>query len=240
MLNVPVPILFDEFEDKVLWINKKNKEVVFTVKEAWKALRLDSPKVIWYKLIWFTQCIPRHAFVLWMAMRGRLKTTDRISKWFNVSSVLCPLCNLEDETHCHLFFKCEFSKRIWDNLKPLCKLEDLSCNWAEVVSGLSIKTGNNSIWSVIQRLVFGAVVYFLWQERNIRIFQKDFRTDETVFKIIVDTVRYKLLGLKIKHSLEARKAAIVWKIPLKTTNGGNGGNQFCDGSRSHYGDYGVT
>lgn len=44
---LPKKILSDEFEDKVLWINKDNKDIEFSVKEAWKALRIDSPKVIW-------------------------------------------------------------------------------------------------------------------------------------------------------------------------------------------------
>ncbi|PWA52899.1 hypothetical protein CTI12_AA386870 [Artemisia annua] len=98
-----------------------------------------------------------------------------------------------------------FRKVIWDNLKPLCKLEDLSHIWAETISGLSIKTANNSLWSVIQRLVFGAAVYYIWQERNGRIFRKEFRN--------------KLMGLKIKKSREAVKAAVIWKILLYGVNG---------------------
>ncbi|PWA71507.1 reverse transcriptase domain, Reverse transcriptase zinc-binding domain protein [Artemisia annua] len=124
-----------------------------------------------------------------------------------------------DETHSHLFFSCQFSRIIWDNLKPLCKLDDLSCIWAEVVLGISIKAANNSVWSVIQRLTFGAAVYYIWQERNIRIFQRNFRTEENVFRVIVDTVRHKLMGLKIKKSREAVKAAGIWKISLHGING---------------------
>ncbi|PWA48972.1 reverse transcriptase domain, Reverse transcriptase zinc-binding domain protein [Artemisia annua] len=97
--------------------------------------------------------------------------------------------------------------------------EDLSHIWAETISGLSIKTANNSLWSVIQRLVFGAAVYYIWQERNGRIFRKEFRSEEAVFKVIVDTVRYKLMGLKIKKSREAVKAAAIWKILLHGING---------------------
>ncbi|PWA58114.1 hypothetical protein CTI12_AA401330 [Artemisia annua] len=58
-------------------------------------------------------------------------------------------------------------------------------------------------------------IYYIWQERNIRIFQNDFRTEETVFKIIVDTVRYKLMGLNIKYSREVVKIAAIWKLHLK-------------------------
>ncbi|PWA56270.1 glucose-inhibited division family A protein [Artemisia annua] len=52
-----------------------------------------------------------------------------------------------------------------------------------------------------KRLVFGAAVYYIWQERNFRLFQKNYRSEETVFKVIVDIVRHKLLGLKIKSCL---------------------------------------
>lgn len=108
----------------------------------------------------------------------------------------------------------------------MCKLDDISYTWAEVVSGVSIRTANNSIWSVIQRLVFGAAVYYIWQERNFRLFQKNFRSEETIFKIIVDIIRHKLLSLKIKHSVESMKAAHIWKIPLRSysccDNGING------------------
>ena len=73
----------------------------------------------------------------------------------------------------------------------------------------------------------------VWQERNIRIFQNEFTTNESVFRIIVDTVRHKLLGLKIKRSFEVEKAAAIWKIPLKCLNGG-------DGRRQNKCDNGVT
>ncbi|PWA55662.1 reverse transcriptase zinc-binding domain-containing protein [Artemisia annua] len=145
---------------------------------------------------------------------------------------LCPLCNAVDETHAHLFFSCCFSKIIWDNLKILCKLDNVSCIWAEIVSSISIRTANNSLWSVIQRLVFGAAVYYIWQERNLRLFQKKFRSEEAVFKIIVDIVRHKLLSLRIKRSVDSINAAVIWKIPLMSSNGENNRNQ-------NYNDNGV-
>lgn len=156
-----------------------------------------------------------------MDMRGRLKTTNRISKWLNISNTLCPLCKKDNETHCHLFFKCDFSKMVWNNFKPLYKFNDLSCVWAEIISGISINPANNSIWSVVQRLVFGAAVYYIWQERNFRIFQNNFRTEENVFRIIVDTVRHKLMGLSIKKSREVDKFVDIWKLPMNSSVGGN-------------------
>ncbi|GKB52548.1 hypothetical protein Tco_0903301, partial [Tanacetum coccineum] len=95
----------------------------------------------------------------------------------------------------------------------------------EIVSGISVRKANNTLWSIIQRLVFGALVfgalvfgaavYFIWQERNFRLFRSVERPADKVFDIIVDTVRLRLLGLKIKRSHEVEKAAAIWKIPIK-------------------------
>ena len=80
-LNVPVPSLIEDVEDKGIWINRKGKEKDFSVKEVWKNIRHNSFKVIWSRHVWFSQCIPRHAFIVWMALKGKLKTQDSISKW---------------------------------------------------------------------------------------------------------------------------------------------------------------
>lgn len=114
--------------------------------------------MIWYKHIWYSQCIPRHAFISWVAVKGRLKTKDRLAKWFNVPDLTCNLCHSDNESHSHLFFTCEYSRRLWERLKTMAKLDSLGDSLAGIISGLSNKPANNSVWSVIQRLVFGAAI----------------------------------------------------------------------------------
>ncbi|GJZ76220.1 RNA-directed DNA polymerase, eukaryota, reverse transcriptase zinc-binding domain protein [Tanacetum coccineum] len=218
VINVPVPVLDNDVNDKTIWMDKKGKEKLFSTKEVWKAIRIDCPKVIWYKHVWFSQCIPRHAFILWVAIKGRLKTLDRISKWINVCSRVCYLCNHDVESHSHLFFSCPFSNELWDRFKPMAKLEGISNEWASIISYISNKPANNTIWSVIQRLVWGACVYFLWQERNIRWFVKKFRDVECLYKIIEDTVRFKLLGLNLKNTPNVQEAASIWGLKISNAN----------------------
>ncbi|GJS50259.1 RNA-directed DNA polymerase, eukaryota, reverse transcriptase zinc-binding domain protein [Tanacetum coccineum] len=201
--------------DEEKWFNKENDEVQFSVKEAWKVLRDDVPKVMWYKHFWFSQCIPRHSFILWMALKGRLKTHDRISRWFNGDNMVCPFCKSCKDSHSHLFFRCGFAQGVWNKLKNMYRLDDLSFVWAEIVSGIAIRKANNTLWSIIQRLVFGAAIYFIWQECNFRLFWCVERSADKVFDIIVDTVRLRLLGLKIKRSPEVDKAATIWKLLAK-------------------------
>ncbi|GJT92143.1 RNA-directed DNA polymerase, eukaryota, reverse transcriptase zinc-binding domain protein [Tanacetum coccineum] len=219
VVDVPVPVLDQDRDDMALWFDKQNVEVRFSVKEVWRVLRPDVPKVLWHKHVWFSQCIPRHSFIIWMAIKGRLKTQDRISRWFNVVNMLCPFCKKEKNSHGHLFFGCDFAQGVWNTLKVMSRLDDISCVWAQIISGITIRKANNSIWSIIQRLVLGAAVYFIWQERNFRLFRGNVRSAETVTSMIIDTVRLRLLGLKIKHSCEVVKVAVIWNLPWKAMVG---------------------
>ena len=212
--DVQVPSLNMNVDDKIVWVNKKGKEKRFTVKEAWKVMKSCYPKVIWYDHVWYSQCVPRHSFILWMAVKGRLKTQDRISRWLNIQDMKCPFCNQCKDSHCHLFFSCHFAKRLWERLKVMAKLDSVSDCWPQIISSIVNFPAKNSIWSVIQRLVWGAVVYYIWQERNIRLFGGYSRTENELFKIIVETVRLRIMGLQLKVTPDVISAAKVWNFPI--------------------------
>ncbi|GKC42596.1 hypothetical protein Tco_1060318, partial [Tanacetum coccineum] len=72
VLDVSVLIL-NEFEDKAIWFNKKFEEINFSVKEVCNVLRYDMPSVMWHEHVWYTQCIPRHAFILWFPLEEDLR-----------------------------------------------------------------------------------------------------------------------------------------------------------------------
>ncbi|KAL0294624.1 UNVERIFIED_CONTAM: hypothetical protein Sangu_3214300 [Sesamum angustifolium] len=56
------------------------------------------------------QKIPRHGFILWLAILEKLSTMDQ--PWVPRSENGCVLCGGQfSESHDHLFFKCWFSKR---------------------------------------------------------------------------------------------------------------------------------
>ncbi|PWA78863.1 RNA-directed DNA polymerase, eukaryota, Reverse transcriptase zinc-binding domain protein [Artemisia annua] len=160
------------------------------------------------------RCVPRHSFILWMDVNGILKTQDRISRWLNIQDMSCPFCKRCKDSHSHLFFICNFARRLWERLKIMAKLDDVSNSWAQIISSIVNRPAQNSIWSVIQRLVLGASVYFVWQERNLRLFGVHSRTVEELIKIVIDNVRLRLMGLKLKTTPDVIMAAEVWKFPI--------------------------
>lgn len=80
-------------------------------------------------------------------------------------------------------------------LKPMALLDNCSKVWARAVSDITNRPAKNTIWSVIQRIVFNAAIYFIWQERNVRRFSQKDRAIDILFSMVVDTVRFKLMGL---------------------------------------------
>ncbi|XP_013617871.1 PREDICTED: uncharacterized protein LOC106324453 [Brassica oleracea var. oleracea] len=60
------------------------------------------------------QGVPRFSFILWLAVKNRLSTGDRMRVWGIQQG--CVLCGERDETRDHLFFACPYSFTVWDKL----------------------------------------------------------------------------------------------------------------------------
>ena len=95
--------------DGVFW--RASPTGSFSIKAAYKSLAPNSNKVVWHKLVWYPQFIPKASFILWLAIRGRLGTQDRLH--ISSTNPKCLLCNNQMETHNHLFFNCSVTSSIW-------------------------------------------------------------------------------------------------------------------------------
>ncbi|GJX76397.1 hypothetical protein Tco_0323208 [Tanacetum coccineum] len=85
-------------------------------------------------------------------------------------------------------------RRLWERLKGMAKLEHVPDSWAQIISSIVNMPASNTIWSVIQRLVLGASVHYIW--------------------IVFESVRLRLVGLKLKATPDVIKAAEVWNFPI--------------------------
>ncbi|GJV32892.1 RNA-directed DNA polymerase, eukaryota, reverse transcriptase zinc-binding domain protein [Tanacetum coccineum] len=200
IFHLPHPLLFHERNDKVLWRSNDGKVGNFSAKAVWSDIIPVKPVVPWDKIVWFSQNIPRHSFILWLAINKKLKTQDKMVVWLRLDSLKCSLCNEVHDDHNHLSFGCRFSSSVWNFFKGLMKFKSAPNDVYQVLDFLLSMPINKSIWSIIQRIVLGSVVYVLWQERNLRLFQGNSRTVEVICNIIKDLVRLWLLSLKIKGS----------------------------------------
>ncbi|GKV26859.1 hypothetical protein SLEP1_g36079 [Rubroshorea leprosula] len=104
-------------EDSVGWLPSSSGS--FRTGQTWHWLRSEQDRKIWYKLFWFSQAIPKHNFISWLAILNRLSTRTRQRKWTPAILDTCILCNNNSETNEHLLFKCSYAGRVWQQLSNM-------------------------------------------------------------------------------------------------------------------------
>ncbi|GKA74776.1 RNA-directed DNA polymerase, eukaryota, reverse transcriptase zinc-binding domain protein [Tanacetum coccineum] len=151
---------------------------VLLIRQAWFDMRESLPAVEWKSVIWFNQFIPKHGFILWLAIQKRLLTQDKMEKWNKGGQMLCGLCNTIRDSHEHLFFQCDFAKKK----------------------------------NVVDKLLLAATVYYVWQERNKRIFKAEKRSVDAISKLIKDCVKSKLMSIQVKKSKCVINLCRKWEL----------------------------
>ncbi|GKA99346.1 RNA-directed DNA polymerase, eukaryota, reverse transcriptase zinc-binding domain protein [Tanacetum coccineum] len=145
LLKIQVPSLNDQVKDKAVWVGRDNKEVKFSTKVVWLSLRDNWPKVQWSHVVRYSQYNPRQAFILWLAIHGRLMTQDRIMKWNQGVDLKFSFCKNYEDSHHHLFFQCLEVAKIWDVLKIKGNLHSTPGTLDRVVEFITAKPFKNNI-----------------------------------------------------------------------------------------------
>lgn len=82
----------------------------------------------------FISAIPKHSFILWLAIKSSLTTGDRLLKWGAKREVKCLLCRGCIEcTEPFIFCCCGFSKRIWKAIMKKCNLDNIPFEWKDII-----------------------------------------------------------------------------------------------------------
>ncbi|GJZ19359.1 hypothetical protein Tco_0555949 [Tanacetum coccineum] len=123
-----------------------------------------------------------------------------------------PLCDLQPDSHEHLFFDCSFSKQVWSCLKVGAGLQQVSPSMDAILNAIIPFARRRSSRSVIAKLVVAATAYFIWQERNYRLFKKMKRSKEQLVDCISSSIRLKLLSCRFKSSRDGLALLRHWKI----------------------------
>ncbi|GJQ89656.1 reverse transcriptase zinc-binding domain-containing protein [Tanacetum coccineum] len=129
-------------------------------------------------------------------------------------SSVCPLCEMQPDSHEHLFFDCSFSQQVWSRVKQFAGLMGSSPSLASIVSILMPIAKRKTVKSCIGKLTFAAAAYFIWQERNSRLFKSLKRSIQEVVDCIMSAVRLKLLSCRFRKSKDAIMFARLWELPL--------------------------
>ncbi|XP_022042083.1 uncharacterized protein LOC110944745 [Helianthus annuus] len=218
LINLIPPSIRENVRDRLVWKDLEGNTCHFTSWEVWNSIRIHDNKVNWVNMVWFKQCIPKHSFHIWLVIRNKLKTQDRLSVWeagseTNLKLMCCPLCCFDRDSRDHLFFECSFAAQVWNNVRTMTNMEHVNGEWSDIMTWMEQNVSLKKPDNVISRLVVAAASYFVWQERNNRLFTRRQRTALVVAQEIITTVRMRILNFKFKRRFEKRSLMEKWKIP---------------------------
>jgi len=160
----------------------------FSIKKMYKLLLGDLPKVSWRKMVCNNMGCPKWKFILWLALKGRLQTKDKLGQWMREIDEVCPLCRSDGESVQHLFFNCPVAGNIWRYLLQWQGITRSNQGWMEEVQWAQQHCKGRSKGASVYKMVLAAAVYQVWKERNNRIFQHSSRSQHVIIKQIIQEV----------------------------------------------------
>ncbi|XP_019240741.1 PREDICTED: uncharacterized protein LOC109220732 [Nicotiana attenuata] len=99
----------------------------------YKKLKQDHQKMPWRKLVCNNGGMPKLIFILYVAILGKLATRDRLVRWGIANELLCPMCNVEEESMENLFFKCTYTAAIWEKLLQWMNVNRQPMEWSQEI-----------------------------------------------------------------------------------------------------------
>lgn len=83
-------------DDMLVW-KIDSTHYPFSINLVWQSIETMEQRVEWCKGVWFSQCLPKHAFILWLILREKLLTQEKMMGWNNsrkqnMNMMCCLLC----------------------------------------------------------------------------------------------------------------------------------------------------
>ncbi|XP_074288751.1 uncharacterized protein LOC141613907 [Silene latifolia] len=131
-----------------------------------KALRISGYRGVWQRAV-----LPKHSFIMVLAMQGRLATIDKLNQKGTCLVNQCIMCKAANETHTHLFFKCSFNAAVWKGVLQWLAMQDRTLDMRRELRWITNRRVRRDWKPHWYSSCLNAAVYSLWEERNTRIFR---------------------------------------------------------------------
>lgn len=148
--------------DNILWDGLMAPNV--SMASIWDSTRPQGSSHPWTVAVWHKFAIPKCSFTLWLALKNRLLTKERMVRFGMDTDTQCILCNNAVETNEHLFSLCPFINVIMGNAGF-----NFTRDWSNYLMGLFLSGPNSEMVKLVSFLFLGAAVFLVWKERNDRL-----------------------------------------------------------------------
>uniref|UniRef100_A0A803QPC0 Reverse transcriptase n=1 Tax=Cannabis sativa TaxID=3483 RepID=A0A803QPC0_CANSA len=187
---ISIPRIPTPYKDQIFW--KQNPAGMFSVKAAYLTENSDrfAPEKKLWKWIWEPGIHPRISVFLWRVLSEALPTREGRF----LQEKVCNLCEMEEESACHLFWKCSFSRAIWFGSRMALKFDNLSGD--DMFSMMENAIQKLECVDRKEVLIYlGCIMTEIWNQRNALCIQSQIGSTQLALS-------------KIERKMEDFKAAL--------------------------------
>ncbi|GFY90990.1 hypothetical protein Acr_07g0011860 [Actinidia rufa] len=153
---------------------------VFQSRIAYEYYKPRSAKITWPKFVWNSSIPPRQSFILWLGLKGRFLTKDKLQTY--IDDPLYPFCRSENETIEHLFFHCRIGSQIWAKIKSWLGITRSMQTFKATVKWMIKEARGTGFPAKLKRISLAFTVYHIWGARNKRIFEGKSEHPDSIIK----------------------------------------------------------
>lgn len=136
---------------------------------AYDFFRPSAPRLVWASLVWSAYITPKHAFILWLGIKGKLNTKNRLV-FLDVDQT-CAFCSTHNETVQHLFFGCNLSASVWNCIRGWLGINRAMTTIDSAIKWLKKEARGTAWFNKAKKIALACTVYHLWTARNAKIFE---------------------------------------------------------------------
>lgn len=195
-------------DDGVLW--KQGPDDYgdrFAASDTWQQVRQQSGKIQWTKLVWFSQGVPRFAFITWLAFKDRLATGQCTRRWGQPQS--CLFCGDPDESRDH-FFACPYTFTLWIQVLGNLFGAEPDPDWETTILLQLLSRRYDRLTFILLRLLLQVTIYFIWREMNDRKHNSSTKPVNQLARQIDKTVRNRIMSTKYYSKPKLQGLLIRW------------------------------
>ncbi|XP_074293158.1 uncharacterized protein LOC141620099 [Silene latifolia] len=134
----------------------------YTPNGYYEWLRTTRPPVCWNKVIWTKWALPKHQFMGWLVAHEALNTVDKLISYGMDVDDGCLLCGQTNESLTHLYFACQYSRRVLMFLQ-----QHTGCSFPLVIDlDWWSSRGGTNVQRGVQIALFLGAIYSIWYQRN--------------------------------------------------------------------------
>ncbi|KAL0415991.1 UNVERIFIED_CONTAM: hypothetical protein Slati_3431000 [Sesamum latifolium] len=139
------------------WSNAKGLET----SKAYEYFRPKLTRQLWKAATWKAFIPPKYSFILWLGLRGRLATRNRLA--FLQEEHSCSFCINTLESAGHLFFACPFSVHVWTHIRQWLGITRRMSTLANTVKWLKKEKTGSSVQNKARAIALACTIYSLWE-----------------------------------------------------------------------------